>query len=112
MEDIKVVQDLKIFQQIIRKCADGKNTIVVVYVGNITVNERNGNGGIEVSGQFDFASFLDALPQPRLLSLKREAIRIAKDKHRSDTRAGNYLGGTRRLVNHEKQKIDREEMEQ
>lgn len=102
MDDIKVIQDLKIFQQIISKCADGKNTIVVIYVGNISINGNNGDG------KFDFASYLDSLPVPKFTSLRREAIKIAKEKYQTDEAAATYLGGTRRMLSHEKEKLNEE----
>ena len=99
-EEIKIIQDPKILQQILSNTAGNKNNVNIFLIGQITNNGNN--QGAEII--FDFEKFLESLPQPRLKSLINRAVEIASKKFHHDEEAGNWLGGSKRLINYRKYK--------
>jgi hypothetical protein len=75
MADTKIMQDMRVVQQVLRDLpGDGNQTINFVMIGNI------GSGSSEVKG-FELGSFIDSLPEPRINSLIGEAVRIAHERN-------------------------------
>lgn len=96
-KDLKVIQDVKIIQQLLARVPEG-NQINIIQVYN---TGSNGNG------HFDFADYLESLLQPRLKTLVDRAVGIAKSKCRTDMEAGAWLGGSQRLINYRKEKLNK-----
>ena len=80
MSDTKIIQDMKVVQQILKDIPggrEGNNTINFVMIGNIGEAE----GKSDKQSSFDLETFIDSLPDPRINNLIGEAVRIAHKRN-------------------------------
>jgi hypothetical protein len=87
--EIKITQDPKIIQQILKSVPDnGKNQINVIMIGQVNQEHED----------FDLMSYLQSLPEPRVKNLKLKAIIAAKRFFRNDKQVANFLGISHRQL--------------
>jgi hypothetical protein len=111
-KDVKIIQDTRILQNIIGRFPDHGNQINVFYITNVSENDSvpvMENAAIAVTPAIDHESYIENLPQPRLKNLIKRAVAIAMTRFGSDTEAGRWLGGSRRLIGYRRETIPREE---
>ena len=86
-KEIKIVQDPRILQQIFKAIPDnGKNQINVVMVGQVNNYEQ----------EFEFMSFLQNLPEPRMKNLKLRVMNLVRQFFKDENDAAKFLGISRR----------------
>ena len=114
VEDIKIIQDTRILQNIIGRFPDHGNQINVFYITSVGENGKQAvqtEQFTELRPAFDFESFLESLPQPRLKNLIKRAVSVAMTKFNSDAEAGKWLGGSRTIIGHRRRNLLKEEKE-
>lgn len=110
---MKIIQDLKLIQNLINKFPDTGNQLNIFMIGNIRETDLK-NETIETKNNailFDLEDYLENLPQPRLKNLVKNAVAIAIRRCSTEIEAGKWLGGSRRLIQYRKQKTIMEEKE-
>ena len=88
-KDVQIVMDTKIVQQILKTIPENMNNQINIVMVN-QVDQGNGK-------DFDFWTFLEGLPEPRMARLKEMAVKIAmKMNNGNKIKASNFLGITSR----------------